>query len=864
MGVLNQKISIGNAIEGTDGGAMVNNTPVLELAARFAKKELETVLSEFSGTGNAFLPIWLNFCTKDPGAASKHCFAMRKQGNVAAITSYYLAKALYNLNNVLNRNVFAWCALSAVKAFRAEGVSNKVNYNEHVVRIVKELVSLQIEPETQYDKILVEQILHYKTVCLASEDHLAEAFETWRRRYREDPSIDNLVKLGWTLHDCLKQSEEVLKNRKLVEFFADELRRLNYPSEMAKKDALLLDCYNKDLQRAEEFLNGTGEVWALVKGGELSSALVAAEKLVNEQPENAAAHVALAGIYDKMLRNRAALKEYCLAIKIDSENERAQNGAAWALVRFIGDALKAGWLPTHVNMWPDGAVIKNAKDDERWNKSESRVIYQGLACLNKWKSLRRPSLVYSQLLRAYTKVVKAVGKDVPWSLAEGYLAFVKEWGLANLTDDDRKPFVPKENPESSYPSLAENVVSALYRCATTVSRSGCSLVKENPWVIEYIGRAVDEYPKQLWYPYYYGKLLVEQGRCGDARGYIIKIAKQKMTEFWVWQVLAETYPDNQDRQLVCLCRAALCKAKDEAFLVSVHEMLGALLKDRGMDAEALCEFEKVDAIRAAKKWKSVFRGPDYLQWSENGRRNRDNGKLYRQWAEKADAIVLEHLPSVEAIVTARYTDRERNEEIAKVWWTASGVRREIRVKAKKFQILQKAVPGMPIRAWFDTTDGRDVLLKAEQREGGGLWDVYPKQPGVLVAQDERRGRSVFVIGAMGETCSVDWRDREDLRDIALGAICELAVFTRPDGRIDVRYVVFPANSALPSFAKTYSGALRIPEGRRFGFVCDDIFVSEDVIAGVESGSSVTGIAARSYDRTKERVGWKAVTMEVKQ
>ena len=888
-----------------DGGVETTTKSVLEIATRLGKEDLETVLSDFSERGkDSFQPVWLNFCTTHPNAAAKQCFAMRKQGSVAAIASYYLAKTLYHLDNKKNLNVFAWCALNAIKGFQQEARSKKADYRSHIEGIVTELCSLDIQPKSEYDQILIAQIRHYKTVVLASEEHLAAAFEEQRAKYLEHPEdINNLRGLGWTLHDCIKLASETLKSRKLVGFFSDELRRLAYPEAMKSLDEKLVNCFASDLKKAEDFLSGTGEVLALAKGNDLSAALVAAEKLAAEQPENAAAHIALAGIYDKMQRPQEALKEYRLANKIDPENEKAQNGAAWALVRLINEALKAGWLPTRENGWDFGsmtafipkhsAFIAEAKNDgrtsvprpvasiisveeifgetrspdveesKRRKRSESRVIYRGLSCLSKWKAIKRPSLVYSQLLRAYTRVVKSAGKDVPWSLAEGYLGFVKAWNLANLTDDDRKPFVPQDNPKSSYPSLAEHVVGALYRCAIVLSRAGSPLLKENPWVMAAIAQAVEAYPKQRWFPYYYGKLLVEQGRCEDARGYLIKIAQQKMSEFWVWQVLAETYPDNPDRQLVCLCRAALCKVPDEALLVSVHEMLGALLKSRGMDAEALCEFQKVDAMRAAKNWRAIDRGEDYVLWSQQVTAVRNNGRLYRQWADKADAIVLEHLPSIEAIVTARYTDRERNEEVAKVWWMASGGKREMRVKAQRFPVLRKAVPGLPIRVWIDTVDGRDVLLKAEPREGGCPWDIYPKQPGVLVAQDERRGRSLFVIGDRGETCSVDWRDREDLREMAIGTVGELALFARPDGRREVRHVAFPEDGVLPPFAKVYSGTLCIPEGRSFGFVGEGIFVPEDVLSGIEGGCFVTGIATRSYDRTKNCPGWRAVTLEVK-
>ena len=72
-------------------------------------------------------------------------------------------------------------------------------------------------------------------------------------------------------------------------------------------------------------------------------------------------------------------------------------------------------------------------------------------------------------------------------------------------------------------------------------------------------------------------------------------------------MLAETYPDNIDRQLMCLCRALRCHVQDAVYLITVRSMLGKVLHAKGLDAEALLEFSTVDSLRAEKGWKEEVR-----------------------------------------------------------------------------------------------------------------------------------------------------------------------------------------------------------------------------------------------------------------
>lgn len=833
------------------GGGVANveamRHPVCDAALALSANSVDAIIAQFSeGASNPFLTTWINFAQKNLCAAEKCCDVMREQGNSAAVVSYFLSKMLYNLSNGKSSIVFAKCALKAISALMNDAFNRKLSYKrgpvkERIVRIVRELDSLNIEGNQK----IKHYIVHYKTMYLASEEHLSAAFEEQRAKYLEEPNdIDNLRKLGWTLHDCINQSVEALANRKLVDFFVKELSRLKYPGEMSQLDPKLVNCYDSDIRKAKEFLDGTGEVRALERSNDLSSALVAADKLVKDQPNNVEAHLAAARVYEKLARNGDALKEYLAADEISPNDAKTQTGAAWAFVRCVGGLLK----------------------DAKWSPKIEDVILRGFDLFDRLKALPKPSLVYSQLMRVFAKGIKLAGKEVPWSVANKYISFVEAWGLNNFSQDDFKPFVPKDKPDQSYPSLVENVTSVLYRCAVATSRDGRALVNDNPWVVEFVGKAVERFPAQQWYPYYYGKLLVELGRHEEARKYIIKTAQRKLGEFWVWQMLAETYPDNIDRQLMCLCRAVQCHVQDAVYLITVRSMLGKVFHAKGMDAEALLEFGIVDRLRADKGWRAVSHGEDFATWSKNVVPAKDNKELYKKWGDLADEIVLESLPNEDAVVTARFVDRERKEEVAKLWWQdSSGRRHEVRVRVGKFRQLGEMGPGSPVRVWPDLINGREVVLKVEARTAGSAWDVYPKTVGMLVARDERRGVSVFVIGDKGETCVGDWAKIPFVKTIPTGSLCELVLAPSKNGYNIVLDCHVAENAERPGFVRDYSGEIRIPDGKRFGFVGVDVFVPDSLIVaneGVVSGTKVHGLAARSYDRTKNRVSWKAATLEV--
>lgn len=59
--------------------------------------------------------------------------------------------------------------------------------------------------------------------------------------------------------------------------------------------------------------------------------------------------------------------------------------------------------------------------------------------------------------------------------------------------------------------------------------------------------------------------------------------------------------------------------------------------------------------------------------------------------------------------------------------------------------------------------------------------------------------------------------------------------------------------------RSFKGSLKVSE-KGFGFVSGDIFVTPSLVEGVQPNVEVAGVAVMSFDKTKNRYGWKAITL----
>ena len=854
---------------------------------------------------------WITYAAANRQDAFKVCTAIRREAKAAITTcgsdnielqscriiAFLMACDLYNLDTAKNASAVGWAgcnAIAALKSLHVLGKTQKETLQKTRERFVSILQGLSLG-DSEYDMILKKLIQHYASEALSSEEHLSAQFEECRAKLL-DKCDDTSCQLDmfWTLHDCLKQSMENLKNRKLVEFFANEMRNLSL-NEEAAGESKVKATRPIDLKKADQFLSGTGEIKALAANPEsLAEALSKAESLISEQPTSFLAHMALASVCDKLGDYPRAFREYCAAIPLNPESEKAQTSAIWALYRTIDEALKKGWNPNAADLTPASLkkilndVFPEGREKNGQEDAVTNCVVEGFNLVNCCSAVPKPSVAYSQYLRIYAKIVKAAGENIQEQLAIQFLHFVKNWDVSNFAEEDYAPFIPKDNPNKSFPSLVETVVGLLYKCAKQKGRSeNLAFVVGHKWILDFIRMAMERYPSQEWFPFYYGKLLVESGESVKAREYIAKITRKKSAQFWTWQLLAETFHDDREKFFACLCRAALCPAKDSSYLVGVHEMLADAFIEMGKIPEALCELRIVKEIRTEKKWSlyqlrqkkdellkkqlvTIKAIPDgeKMRFTTDPTPTNSNEDVYHEFAAKADEIAFAGQPFINAVLMTCYVDKERNEKIAKIF-ADFGNSTEVRVETRRFPVLGMATPGMPVKIWTEVVGERLRVLKVEKREEGVPWDIYPKQIAILSYQDKRRGRSEFTIGNNGETCTGDWAKLPCLANMPSGTVCELALErSAKSGKSYILEIINVKYEGFPSFGMFYSGTFNRPEGRNYGFVRNrtgdskDIFVPQSLIQDLTNGTEIGGVAVKSYDKLKDRVGWKAVTLEV--
>ncbi len=382
------------------------------------------------------------------------------------------------------------------------------------------------------------------------------------------------------------------------------------------------------------------------------------------------------------------------------------------------------------------------------------------------------------------------------------------------------------------------------------------------WVAEFVGKQIERFPSQEWFPYYYGKLLIWANKREESREFIFKTVRLKTSEFWAWDVLSDTYQGDHLKALACLCRALLCPVKDEGFLVNVHERVGSLLRRCGKDADARYEYRRVEAIREQKRWR-VKHDLELEQWLSEGEASLDNQKLYRHYATAAEELVTNSLPLADAILEKRFVDNESGEKVANLGYVQEGAyRTKTSFRISRFPFLMEIPHGTPLSVQIDLVNGRPRIVNVLPRKTGTPWDICPGKVGVITGVDGERGRT-FVLFGQGKVCELDHTRIADSATWAVGTTVDIKL--RHDTLRDTYQAVFasPTEAVCSTeFCRTYKGLLRLHDNGRFAFA-GDVFVSKKLFSsdGFRDAIDVKGMAVISFDRAKDCWRWQAVTLE---
>lgn len=267
----------------------------------------------------------------------------------------------------------------------------------------------------------------------------------------------------------------------------------------------------------------------------------------------------------------------------------------------------------------------------------------------------KPSEGYSALFNAFNK------EGSKWP---NFLEFADWWDFENF---DKKSYIPFVLNGRNLLSTAEQAF--INYAKSLLSKFGSSDYQEHDvenlkrighQFITQLDKLIEEHPEFMYPPYYKAKLLIAlgEGKMKETLEVFIPFARQRKRDFWVWDMMAQLFPDDDEMVLSCYCKALSCPTTDE-FLVNIRQSFAGFLIDQKKYSEAKSEILNVLNTRKANKW----RIPEIVNfwcnqdWFISSTANLDNKYFYDQHKTKAEEILYRGME--EEIIVVEFVNSER-------------------------------------------------------------------------------------------------------------------------------------------------------------------------------------------------------------
>jgi hypothetical protein len=225
----------------------------------------------------------------------------------------------------------------------------------------------------------------------------------------------------------------------------------------------------------------------------------------------------------------------------------------------------------------------------------------------------KPSESYSFLFKAFHKSLKE---------SDNYNQFADWWGFDNLRQEDYEKEKLADGKEIM--SIAEQayITYAKHLLPKQVQPGVINFDREKAEsFILSLDSVIKNYPQYQYPPYFKAKLLLALGDIESMRSTLIPFAKKKKNDFWVWDLLSETYPDDKEKVLSCYCKGLTCQAPEE-MIVGLRRKMASLLVQKKLFTEAKTE---IDLLTRSLQSKGFRIPQEVLNWRE------------QEWYKKASA-----------------------------------------------------------------------------------------------------------------------------------------------------------------------------------------------------------------------------------
>ena len=421
-------------------------------------------------------------------------------------------------------------------------------------------------------------------------------------------------------------------------------------------------------------------------------------------------------------------------------------------------------------------------------------LLRKIAGAGAWERVRQDETLRASILFWLVKIMAKAEQRVN---AVMFVRIFRFDGLSNLPERcfERKSRDPKPDKGVDYfPSTAEEIAKNIYKYFKALpqqQRTADSELME--WAVEFM-ISVYQRCKDEWGEYRIGKMYVWQGNLDKARQKILPLAIKKQTEFWIWDLLGDLFPE---RRKECVARALLCKAEDKY---------------------------KQSIVREATALGLTNLGEAGLQ----------------ELANQADAVLLEGMKPVKGVLVASYKNKEGKFRLK----FRSAVPPDPKPVAPTAIRFPRGIPdGKPV--WlYSAVDDASVLVGVKLREDGEMWDILPSDT-VAFYRRSKSGRMIFV--SETHEYSSDPNVFAGLGDVKVGDVFTVRFSVRTKDGFEIRSICQASRSVgATKLICRYEAPIRYPADGNFAFA-GDVYLNADIAnsiraRGCKDGTPVCGIS----------------------
>lgn len=377
------------------------------------------------------------------------------------------------------------------------------------------------------------------------------------------------------------------------------------------------------------------EVTALRRAEKLDEALAGAEQLLQQDAENIWHKRAAAWVHYEFLKKSSEPNTYALfrehlsrmkELELPENDRMLFDNAAWQIGSMVFALQKQKPVPY-------GKI------------SEVAELIRGF-------HFTKPSEAYSFIYKAFHKGYS----DWP-----AYLRFADWWGF--------KHFLPADYQQTEYNgkkimSIAEQAYIAYakkllegepdHEVVGATHLDMARIAAFMPW----LDHIIETRPEYQYPAFFKAKLMLATGEGSDILSTFLPFARKKQKQFWVWDLLADIFSEDQELQFACYCKALSLHTPD-SFLVKMRERFAGLLLERGLYDEAKTELMLLIAAREKEGWNIPNRVKRLTtqEWYSSATAKKQNNALYQQHLKAAEALLLRDIP--EEVVAVSYVNRDK-------------------------------------------------------------------------------------------------------------------------------------------------------------------------------------------------------------